>query len=595
VKTQRISFVLSAILLIQCAQYAHADIVSLDALDSCRILKGAPNSPYGSTVLSVWHPGFYSEEHRSLIRFDLSSIPYGSIINSARLYLVTNHSPWAERPWENHTTYVHAVTKGWVGAKATWNSANHETGDTWSSRGGDYSSVVDTNNEWVVGEGNTLTWNITTLVSEWINGSRENYGVLLKSTEPTTAHFYGQNDSANGPKLIVDYDSGTVEVMEIMMDPEYPPESQYYSGVKTFDSVIDSADIEIIGVGPGEGYDWSVTLDTDTTEETTEVHVLGQGLDIDDIGGLQDVKVAEITYPGHVIEVVLDAPFHFSQITSGPGGSVTMPGEGDDFWLHDSQIEATPNPGYSFVNWSGSAVDAGKLSDPLSASTTVLAPFGAAHTLHASFIPIDSDGDGLTDDEEADIGTDPFNPDTDGDGINDLDDPFPLNNPPVADAGADQEVIAGSDGTRLVALDGSLSDDPDEEDTLVFTWTEDGNPSLNEEGETAEVILSVGAHTITLTVSDGTETDTDTIIVTVITTGQAARNLVELVADVKALVKSLEAAAKSFDKGNVGAGINQLQAFQNKVKAQSGKKIKDPADAQLLIDEAQKIIDAAEG
>ena len=33
--------------------------------------------------------------------------------------------------------------------------------------------------------------------------------------------------------------------------------------------------------------------------------------------------------------------------------------------------------------------------------------------------PLDSDGDGLTDDEEARIGTDPFNPDTDGDGLKD--------------------------------------------------------------------------------------------------------------------------------------------------------------------------------
>src|SRR5690606_14407095 len=32
---------------------------------------------------------------------------------------------------------------------------------------------------------------------------------------------------------------------------------------------------------------------------------------------------------------------------------------------------------------------------------------------------IDSDGDGLLDSEEAELGTDPFNPDTDGDGLSD--------------------------------------------------------------------------------------------------------------------------------------------------------------------------------
>ena len=34
---------------------------------------------------------------------------------------------------------------------------------------------------------------------------------------------------------------------------------------------------------------------------------------------------------------------------------------------------------------------------------------------------MDSDGDGLTDDEERALGTDPHNPDTDGDGIGDGD------------------------------------------------------------------------------------------------------------------------------------------------------------------------------
>ena len=36
-------------------------------------------------------------------------------------------------------------------------------------------------------------------------------------------------------------------------------------------------------------------------------------------------------------------------------------------------------------------------------------------------MPSDSDGDGLTDDEEASIGTDPLDEDTDGDGLTDAD------------------------------------------------------------------------------------------------------------------------------------------------------------------------------
>ena len=43
---------------------------------------------------------------------------------------------------------------------------------------------------------------------------------------------------------------------------------------------------------------------------------------------------------------------------------------------------------------------------------------------------VDSDGDGLTDRQEARFGTDPAVPDTDGDGLLDGEDPSPLPGPP---------------------------------------------------------------------------------------------------------------------------------------------------------------------
>jgi hypothetical protein len=48
--------------------------------------------------------------------------------------------------------------------------------------------------------------------------------------------------------------------------------------------------------------------------------------------------------------------------------------------------------------------------------------------------PTDSDGDGLTDAQEADLGTDPTDPDTDGDGVSDGADPSPLDAGAVAAA-----------------------------------------------------------------------------------------------------------------------------------------------------------------
>ena len=175
-----------------------------------------------------------------------------------------------------------------------------------------------------------------------------------------------------------------------------------------------------------------------------------------------------------------------------------------------------------------------------------------------------------------------------------------LNNPPVADAGADQEVISANGVDAVVTLEGlglDLEGDP-----LNYTWTVGGQIIS---GETVEMILPVGANTITLTVSDGPDEDSDKTVVTVVTTGEASEKLAEEIDNMvegnnlpagtaNSLVSNLEAAAESLDDDNVRAGVNKLRAFQNKVDAQSGKKI-DAETASDLIGLAQEIIDAAEG
>jgi len=59
------------------------------------------------------------------------------------------------------------------------------------------------------------------------------------------------------------------------------------------------------------------------------------------------------------------------------------------------------------------------------------------------------------------------------------------------------------------------------------------------------------------------------------------------------LLASLEAALASLGRGNPGAAINQLQAFEHKVRAQVARR--DAALAASLIEAAQEIIDALSG
>lgn len=89
-----------------------------------------------------------------------------------------------------------------------------------------------------------------------------------------------------------------------------------------------------------------------------------------------------------------------------------------------------------------------------------------------------------------------------------------VNGPPVADAGPDQTVECASPSGTVVTLDGTGSSDPNG-DTLTFTWTDSFGTVT---GSTPSVTLSLGSSVITLTVSDGLLTDTDTVVVTVLDT-----------------------------------------------------------------------------
>jgi len=75
-------------------------------------------------------------------------------------------------------------------------------------------------------------------------------------------------------------------------------------------------------------------------------------------------------------------------IESTDGGSVTIPGEGT-FYYYDQEsivaLKVTPEPNHHFVNWTGTALDAGKVTDPISAITTVMVD--DHYALQANFAP----------------------------------------------------------------------------------------------------------------------------------------------------------------------------------------------------------------
>jgi len=173
----------------------------------------------------------------------------------------------------------------------------------------------------------------------------------------------------------------------------------------------------------------------------------------------------------------------------------------------------------------------------------------------------------------------------------------PVNDPPVPDASATVVLVLSPNNTNAtVVLDGTRSFDVDS-DTLEYRWFLAGSTNPIAAGVVAIVVLPVGTNSVSLAVSDGTAIATNTIAVEVITTAQAVERLVAAVnSDVSRsvpLIATLQAAIASIDRSNPTAAVNQLQAFQNQVRAQL-----EPLDseaAQTLIQTAQEVIDLLGG
>jgi len=96
----------------------------------------------------------------------------------------------------------------------------------------------------------------------------------------------------------------------------------------------------------------------------------------------------------------------------------------------------------------------------------------------------------------------------------------PVNEPPTADAGADQSATRTSPAGVDVTLDGSGSSDPD--GTIVsYAWSSDTGHSAS--GATPTLTLPLGVHTFTLTVTDDFgATDTDEVVITVLNAAPTA-------------------------------------------------------------------------
>ncbi len=170
------------------------------------------------------------------------------------------------------------------------------------------------------------------------------------------------------------------------------------------------------------------------------------------------------------------------------------------------------------------------------------------------------------------------------------------NEPPVADAGSDQTVLVG----ETVNFDGSGSSDPD--GTIdSYDWDFD-DTNLGTGVAPIHSYSTVGTYIVTLTVTDDNgASDTDTVIITVITQIQATHDLIVEIEEMELpkgtennLKSKLNGAIHLLEKENINGAIHKLGDFIDYVEAQRGKKLTNE-EADALIAAAQAIIDNING
>ncbi len=163
------------------------------------------NSPYMHAATWSWDADNLGDgTYRSLLKYDLSSIPPNSVIESANLSLFADNYAINANP--GHTSLTHSnasklytINQEWNEGKVTWN--NQPTFETHNSTVTLPQSTTSNQN---------YILDVKNSVQEMVANPLTNYGWLLKQDIETTysAMFFGSSDNTNSdlrPKLVVKY------------------------------------------------------------------------------------------------------------------------------------------------------------------------------------------------------------------------------------------------------------------------------------------------------------------------------------------------------------------------------------------------------
>lgn len=154
------------------------------------------NRNFGADGYIFFGRSDYGYIYRSLLKFDVSSIPSNAIVTYAGLDLYQNGNI---QQYAN-TFAAYNITQDWDELGVTWNNQPN------------YDPATESGAQTY--DGTTVGWRtftITNIVAAWVNGTKPNYGVMLKATNENafggSSYIASENTSypQNRPKLVITY------------------------------------------------------------------------------------------------------------------------------------------------------------------------------------------------------------------------------------------------------------------------------------------------------------------------------------------------------------------------------------------------------
>lgn len=197
--------------------------------EDCTIYKGFPDTNYAS--LMVGNFAGAEARNRGLLRFTPNQdIPLATVA-SASLKLYCSSIGGGD---PNHTVSLYRVLQDWVETEATWNI--FKTGSNWNTAGAaaandggvdddasyDRHSTAEANA--VVSPG-WNSWDVTSIVQSWVDGSVKEYGLLLQTNNETSGNYVLFKDSED-----TDTERPYIEIEYTAFDPNVELSSAPFIG-----------------------------------------------------------------------------------------------------------------------------------------------------------------------------------------------------------------------------------------------------------------------------------------------------------------------------------------------------------------------------